>query len=682
MSSTAVHSAPRRPSGLGRRRVVLSAVALVGVIAACSPATPSVPDPSAQFCSFWDRVQASMPAPDNPVVVRTGLVALAETATTSGSRCTDTGAAIRLGEATLAEGQEVLVQEGTAGASFVAVSGSQLAAASPVLDNLSLSTLDATVSARGIEVRGVVSIRLSGVTSAMSFTGTLQDLDNWSVSLSSGAFSVPGITTSPAQFSGVLRSIRGVPSLQLTAAVNSAQVGQVTVRGAEVSLSASPATGVSARVTGELDIGPARVRGTIAVDFDRTGVLLAASADLDLRLQGFQAGGRRVELTGRLQLRGNAVRTEATFVGSGNLGDIQVNQVNASLVVEPNRATLIGLFDITTGSTELRYNGTVLFEGTSVSVLDLTLAAGGEYTGTLANGQIVSVRGVVTVDVIEGQLRTVVTGDFRFGKLRGSGSAVVEIDGNRTVLRVDGAVQLPGLDAEAVTGSIVLDDGAAVAVDLEVMVRRFDLRNVSVTDARLAVNSTAGSDLAIRFTGNVAVVVSGLRLTLAGALDAVVNDDGLVERLDGRLSGLATISGWRFEDLSVDLVANQVVTTATGSLTVRTASFPLVVPLDFRFSAGTGSPDWLVTGSGPVRLASLDVARANLELRPGDDTMRAFNATAKVRVGLIDFNFGVEVRLTPSGGCRELRLSRGDATIRWAAVEILRSQIDNCNVTG
>jgi hypothetical protein len=259
---------------------------------------------------------------------------------------------------------------------------------------------------------------------------------------------------------------------------------------------------------------------------------------------------------------------------------------------------------------------------------------------------------------------------------------VVEFDGNRTVLRVNGALQLPGLDAEAVTGTIVLDDGAAVAVDLDVAVRRFDLRNVSLTGARLAIDSTAGSDLAIRFTGSVAVAVSGLRLTLAGAMDVVVNDDGLVERLDGRLDGSASISGWRFEDLNVELVANQVITTATGSLTVRTSSFPLVIPLDFRFSAGTGSPDWLVTGSGPVRLASLDVARANLELRPGDDTMRAFNATAKVRVGLIDFNFGVEVRLTPSGGCRELRLSRGDATIRWAAVEILRSQIDNCNVTG
>lgn len=656
------------------------AIALLGaVVVSCAPTAPSGPSASEQFCDFWDRVEQDPPSVDNAVLVKDDLVALAETSALQGERCSDPGARVELDSAVLAEGEELPFEEGNAqSALLTVVTGDQLAATVPVFDNLTLSSLDATITPSGISVRGSVDIRISGTTSSIGFVGTLRDLDNWSVTLSSGAFSVPGITTSPAQFVGTLRSVGGVPSLSLNAAVTSARIGDVSVSGAGIALSISPIEGVSASVTGTISVGSTTVNGSVDVEFDRRGTLVAAHADLGIRFQGFLPGGNRVDLAGQLVLDGDAEQTVASFSGSGVLGDLNVNAVNGSLLIEPGRATLIGVLDVDQGGIEVRYNGTVEFDGQNVSLLNLTLAAGGEFSGTLRNGQIVSAKGTVTADVSGGQIVTTLAGEFRFGNIRATGTAVVETDQFTTRLFVDAELDVPGLDA-TVEGLVVLADGRVERVSLEATVQRLTLRNVTVTSGTLTLRSDVGSDLLVQVAGALRVTASGVSVDLNGTVSVAFDGDGALSRLAGRLSGSASIKGWDLRNLSAEFSANSVTTTLGGNLTVTTANFPLAIPLDISMSApGFDSPDWTIQGSGPVRIASLNIGRADLRLRPDDDTMHAFNATVRY----LAYNYKVQLRLKASGGCRELRLSGGEPVARLILVEVLRDQISNCTISG
>ena len=119
------------------------------------------------------------------------------------------------------------------------MTGDEISPAQPVLENVELKALGASIGPSGITVFGNVAIRLSGQTSTIGFTGTLANLDNWSITLSSSALTIPGITSTPATFSGTLRVVNGVPSLSLTAAVTSARIGDVTLSAASINVNAS-----------------------------------------------------------------------------------------------------------------------------------------------------------------------------------------------------------------------------------------------------------------------------------------------------------------------------------------------------------------------------------------------------------------------------------------------------------
>src|SRR5262249_51343637 len=154
---------------------------------------------------------------------------------------------------------------------------------------------------------------------------TLADLNNWSVTLSSAGLSIPGITTSPVTFSGTLSMIKGVPSLALTALASSVTTGDITVTGATLKVAASPSVGVAASVAGSIKVGPSTASGTVYVQFDRSGGLVAANADIAAHLVGTQAGGKKIDLTGTVKFQGNATQTSISFTGSGIVGDLVVN---------------------------------------------------------------------------------------------------------------------------------------------------------------------------------------------------------------------------------------------------------------------------------------------------------------------------------------------------------------------
>ena len=261
----------------------LLAVAVLAVAAGCTPPTetPSGPSASQQFCEFWEAVDEAPPTTDTAVVVKDDVVALAEDAAVIGQSCTAPAARVELDGAVVAEGEEVPSELGNPSSEpIAAITGDEIAAGETVLDNLALTALSATIDMNGITIRGNVAVTLSGVTSSIGFVGTLRDLQNWSIALSSSGLTIPGISSTPVVFSGALRVTNGVPSLTLNARATAAKIGDITVNSASIDLAASPTTGVQASVTGDIKIGPSTVNGRVDIDFDSAGTLVSAHADL------------------------------------------------------------------------------------------------------------------------------------------------------------------------------------------------------------------------------------------------------------------------------------------------------------------------------------------------------------------------------------------------------------------
>ena len=74
------------------RRMSAAALAFVligGIAASCTPAPTNPPAPNQQFCEFWDKVEEAPPAPDQAVLVKDDVVALADDTDVSGNECTD-----------------------------------------------------------------------------------------------------------------------------------------------------------------------------------------------------------------------------------------------------------------------------------------------------------------------------------------------------------------------------------------------------------------------------------------------------------------------------------------------------------------------------------------------------------------------------------------------------------------
>ncbi len=251
------------------RSARLSAVAVVLVVVAGSCATaPSgggAPPSAQQFCQYYEDVSQDPPAPEEALLVKDEVVAQADETTVSGDSCTDPSAKVDLDGAILAEGEEIPSELGDPQSEPVAaVTGDEIGAGAPVLDNVKVQALSASIGQYGIRLTGNVQLTISGVTSTIGFVGTLQNLNNWSIGLSSSAFTIPGITTSPVVFSGTLSSNYGVVSLTLNANASQVEVGDIKVSNASIHLSASQATGVSASISGTVKVGPSTASGSVA----------------------------------------------------------------------------------------------------------------------------------------------------------------------------------------------------------------------------------------------------------------------------------------------------------------------------------------------------------------------------------------------------------------------------------
>lgn len=655
------HSQKQR---LGSRSaaVALAFALVAGMAASCTtPTTP--PASNKQFCDFWDKVEEAPPTADQAVLVKTDVVALAEETDVTGQECTDAGAKVDLDGAVLAEGEEVPEKlEEPDSPEIAAVTGDEIAAEKPVFQNLKLKTLSASIGANGITVRGNVAITLSGVTSTIGFTGTLTNLDNWSIGLSSTGFSIPGITTSPAVFSGTLRVVNGVPSLQLSASASQVKVGDISVSGAAITVAASKATGVSASVAGTLKIGPSTASGTVQVAFDRAGALVSAHADIAAHLVGHQAGGKMIDLTGTVKLDGNKNETVVSFTGSGIVGDLQVNAANGTLTLATNKATFVGVLDVASGNNYLRYNGSIVWDGITAYTPFLTLEAGGEFSGTLDDGQTVKAAGDISTTIIGGQMRTVLTGSFQVGTLKAAGTAIVETNGPTTVLYVDGSLVGAGFDA-TLTGSVVIDGGRADQVTLDATVNgTVDLGDATLENATLKVRSTYGSPLDLSFTGGLKV---GTNANVSGSVDASFGPNGTLLSLNGQMTGSLQLGSWGLMNFNGSVVAGPDQVTLTGSGAVSTINFPLGINFNGTFTSSMHNPTWSLDGSARLRIASIEIASARMRLSHTDG-MRATRAGFYFRIIGIPVYFEGNFYMKAGGGCDKVDITGGSFLMRPA----------------
>ncbi len=660
----------RAPTGSARGRSALRngrlwpvavVVALLGTLtAACTTPTPTTPS-AQQFCEFWDKVQTAPPTEDQAVLVKDDVVALAEDTTIRGQSCTDASAKVELDGAVLAEGTELPTEEGNPESLPVAaVTGDEIAPGAPVLENLSVQTLSAEIGMQGITLRGNVNVRLSGVTSTIGFVGTLSNLDNWSVSLSSSALTIPGITTTPVTFAGTLRVSNGVPSLSLSAQATSVKVGDVVVNQASINLTASPTVGVTAAVSGAIKVGPSTANGSIEVTFDKAGALVAARGDVSAHLVGTQAGGKKIDLQGTVTFEGNAQETAASFSGSGIVGDLIVNAAHGDLTLATNRATFVGVLDVAQGPNTVRFDGSIVWDGITAYTPFLNLQGAGSFSGTLNDGRVVSVTGTLDTTIVGGQLRTVVEGDFKVGTLRATGSAVVETNGSTTALLVSADLVDAGF-AGRLEGAVVITDGLTELVDLDASVTgSVQLGDVTLQGATLQIDTTYGNPLDIRFAGALKV---GNRADLNGSVKASFGPNGTLIALDGQMNGSLLLDSWGVLGFSGQVIASPEQVSLSGAGNIRVINFPLGIDFNGTFVSSRTTPSWKLHGSGRFRIASIEVASARLTL----DQQAGMKAT---RVGFyfaiigIPTYFEADFYMKPEGGCSKVDITGGSIIAR------------------
>ena len=629
-------------SPMKRRRPALgvAAITVVTLIAAGCTTAPSSPAPVMEhFCDLWSDVEADPTPSEDAVLVDDGLVARAETASTHGQDCNDPSARVLLDEAELAEGDLVEGEEGPpegvdpqsmslrsgsdgedpalTGPTAV-ITGERISKGKDLLDNLRLRSISAWIDHRGITVTGAVDVSLEGVPSTIGYTGTFSDVDNWSLHLSSTAFSIPGITTTPATFSGALVMNGGQPSLTLTAAAAEVEIGDITVRSALLDFSLDSETGLSAYIAGEVEVGRNAFDGEVHVVLDASGNLVSADARVGASLTGWQVGGVRVELDGEVTFTGNTERSLVTFSGSGRIGEVVVHNANGSLEFDRGVVTFEGEVDVTYGENRVRMNGRIIFdEDGNVEVPLLDLEAAGEFSAVLDSGEVVEVKGLVSTETGLGGTYAVVTGTFTIGAIEATGSARIETDYNRTTLQViEAQIDVAGVaQGGQLSGYVVIEDGVAVDVNFEASMESMTFGRLSLLGPTMSITSTYNGGLDVALVSD--LTVNGDMVTASIDAEARFDADGLLwlrtntAEVDLELDGDMRIHGEA--DLTVE--AGDLTVALDGELV---SGVGLDVDLGGTLEADleSGEADWNFLGVADVSYGRFTASNVEIQISP------------------------------------------------------------------
>ena len=624
----------------GRPALGVAAITVVTLVGAGCTTAPSSPAPVMEhFCDLWSDVEADPTPSEDAVLVDDGLVARAESASTHGQDCNDPSARVLLDEAELAEGdllegeegppegvdaQSVSLRSGADGDDpaptepTAVITGERVSKGKDLLDNLRLRSISAWIDHRGITVTGAVDVTLEGVPSTIGYTGTFSDVDNWSIHLSSTAFSIPGITTTPATFSGALVMNGGQPSLTLTAAAAEIEVGDITVRSALLDFSLDSETGLSAYIAGDVEVGRNAFEGEVHVVLDASGNLVSADARVAASLTGWQVGGVRVELDGEVTFTGNTERSLVTFSGSGRIGEVIVHNANGSLAFDRGVVTFEGEVDVTYGENRVRMNGRIIFdEDGNVEVPLLDLEAAGEFSAVLSGGEVVEVKGLVSTETGLGGTYAVVTGAFSIGAIKANGSARIETDYNRTTLQViDAQLDIGGIaQGGQLSGYVVIEDGIAVEVNFEASMESMTFGSLSLLGPSMSITSTYNDRLHVALVSDLAV--NGDMVTASVDAEARFDEDGLLwlkthnAEVDVKLDGDMRIHG--AAELTAD---SEDLTVALDGELVSGAGLDIGLGGTLEVELATGDADWKFLGEADVSYGRFTASNIEIQISP------------------------------------------------------------------
>jgi hypothetical protein len=366
------------------------------------------------------------------------------------------------------------------------------------------------------------------------------------------------------------------------------------------------------------------------------------------------AGGKKADLTGTVTLDGNKDETVITFSASGIVGDLQVAEANGELTLATNKATFSGVLDVISGPNTLRLNGTIVWDGTLATTPFLMLQGDGEFSGTLNDGQTVSVAGSISTEIIGGQMRTVVTGNFKLGTLKATGEAIVETSGPTTVLTLDASLQDAGFTAD-IDGNVIIDNGLAETVALNAnVVGNVQLGDVTLNSPSLSIQSSYGAPLDISFSGGLVV---GTKAALSGSIDASFGPTGGLLSLTGSLTGSLDLDGWDLNFTgNVVATSDQVTLTGAGSLLMTT--FPLGIDFNGSLTSSLTQPTWSLLGTGRLRIGSLEIASARLTLSQTAGMKSTRTGFYFSIIGIPTY-FEADFFLNPGGGCSKVNITAG-----------------------
>jgi len=277
----------------------------------------------------------------------------------------------------------------------------------------------------------------------------------------------------------------------------------------------------------------------------------------------------------------------------------------------------------------------------------------------LQDGQQVSVAGSISTTVVGGQISAVVTGTFKVGTLKATGSAIVETNGATTTLNVDASLVDAGFAAQ-LQGVVVITDGRAETVSLDAQVTgSVNLGDVTLTGANLHIGSSYGSPIDLTFAGGLKI---GTRADLTGSLAASFGPNGSLISLSGDLTGSLSLDSWNL-NFTGSILASPEQVTLSGSGDVALINFPLGITFRGSFTSSLTTPSWSLNGSGKLRIASIQVASARLNLSQAAG-MKATRAGFYFSILGIPVYFEGDFYMNPGGGCSKVNLTGGSFLAR------------------
>lgn len=629
------------------RRVLLGLVAVPLVLAVGCAGTPTTPTtstttttttttttpPRDPFCEVWAQRLAEvdlqgvpeaegLPKPTPPVppygyLLDADTVVTAREVVASGTDCKDPGSSLTFFNGSILSNATYRPKNNIGpdgpGAPVPQAYPLTLEAGRAQAPSVVIASFNVQLSPAGIRIWGTLRVTINGAVSTISFDGRFQDINNFSVALSTPALLIPGFTNDPIEASGKLERKGGLNSFDLDIKAPDLTVGDLAVRDVVVALHASTTTGLTLDLGGQVRAVNGFVGLTLDAAFDTQGRLRDIDGRLAVSVSSTTATGDPVQLDGEVTLTGSSTDLAAAFAGSATIGTDTYGRVGGSIRLDDTGLLVLdGYFDLAANGTTTRFSGSLTIDPSGATPV-LKAQAAGNFSGLTAAGDIVEVDGNVTVTVVGGDVVTTVDGSLRVGGLRGQVSGTVTVTGDVTRIDLSGEVSFSGGKAQ-VAGVLEFADGAVHTVQLDGSLSvPFELAKLAVA-GQLRISGDARG-VSVALDGSVV----GDGISVAGSMSLVVDGTGAPVSLRGLVSGTVSDGTWGAAGLQASLVADTdgAVLTGSGSFTgpgVNQGAVAVVATYDGAGTSLDASGQAYVNSGSKTVFGDFRVVNSELEL--------------------------------------------------------------------